>query len=186
MKRKTDKQIVLDILFETFSKNKASFEVVKQDRYKDKRFKRLLKYSYFFSERFGKIYLSDDKKACALIIDSEQKTTTIRLVFWYIKLLFKVIGFSNVKKVLHRLKVLNQNRPKESHIYVWYIGVKESEQRKGLGLQLMKQVLLDHKGRTICLETTKKSNYPFYEKLGFSKTKKIEDLEYEFVSFRIN
>lgn len=181
----TCKEDVLEILFDSFFTNEASISVVKQDENRDKRFKQLLKYSYFFSENFGKIYLDENQKSTALIVYSDKKKMTLKLIFWYVFLLFRVIGFKNCKKVVQRLKTLNENRPNEAHVYIWYIGVRKNSRGEGLGSQLMKQIISDHEGKIICLETTKQENELFYEKLGFKKIKAIKGLDYPFVHYQL-
>ena len=85
------KAIVLEILFESFYNNPATIGVVKPDSKKDARFKLLLEYSYYLCEKFGEIYLSDNNKACALLLHSEKKRITFGLIYWYFILAFKVI-----------------------------------------------------------------------------------------------
>ena len=61
MSSENKKQKVLNILFETFYSNPVSVQFVKQEHKKVKRFKFLLEYSYFSSENFGKVYLSESQ-----------------------------------------------------------------------------------------------------------------------------
>lgn len=97
MTKNNKKEIVLSILFESFYDNPATMNVVKQDFKKNKRYKLLLEYSYFLCSKFGKVYLSEDNCSCALILDSELKKVTLKLVHWYFVLAFNVIGTSRVK-----------------------------------------------------------------------------------------
>jgi len=180
------KSEVIDILFESFYTNPASIEVVKQDKRKDKRFRLLLEYSYYISRTFGKVYLSEDGNSCVLIVDSDKKRVTAKLVWWYFRLAISVIGLFRAKKILKRLKILNASRPNTSHVYVWYIGVRVIEQNKGLGSKLMERVLKENSDRVICLETTKEENFSFYEKLGFKRAGRIAGLDYPFTLYRMN
>lgn len=177
------KQVVLDLLYETFRDSPASVGVVKQDSKIEKRFKLLLEYSYFLSKKQGNIYLSEDNTACCLTIDSKKKKISIAQFYWYFILAFRVIGLKKAPEVLRRMKTLNNSRPKEPHIYIWYIGVTKEQQGKGVGTALLKKIIALNKNSPICLETTKPSNFPFYEKLGFHKQKTIEGLNYSFTPY---
>jgi ribosomal protein S18 acetylase RimI-like enzyme len=180
------KQKVLNILFDTFYDNPASVHVVKQDHKKVQRFKLLLEYSYFLSENFGQVYLSDNEKCCALIIDSGNKKVTLKFLYWQFKLAFKVIGVCKAKAILYRLKVLNSKRPKEAHIYIWYIGVLTKSQNIGEGSKMMIRIIEDNPNRKICLESTNKKNYSFYEKHGFEKQESVSLPPFNFGIFRHN
>lgn len=180
----TKKEKIIAILFESFYTNEASIGVVKQDHKRDQRFRRMLEYSYFLCENSGKIYLSEDNNSCALILDTKKKKVTLKLIYWYGVLLFKVIGLKKAKQILNRLKTLNNARPKTDHIYIWYIGVKVNQQKKGQGSILMNQILTDNPDRIICLETTKPENFPFYKKNGFIQTGTVNTFGYSFALFR--
>jgi ribosomal protein S18 acetylase RimI-like enzyme len=161
------KGIVSEILFESFFDNKSVNFVVKQDHKKDKRLKTLIEYSIFMGENFGKIYLSDDKKACAIVLDPAKKKTTLKGILWDIKLAFGVIGISNVGKVMARESVLKKYHPKTPFMHLWYIGVKNEEHSKGLGSKLLQQIINDNPDKDIYLETSTERNFPFYKKHGF-------------------
>lgn len=176
-----NKELIINILLESFSENKSVNFVVKQDKMKDKRLRILMEYSYFMSEKFGKIYLSEDKLACALLIDPIQKRTTLLSIIWDIKLLFRCIGISNLGKVLKREKSIKRNHPISNFIHLWYIGVKKNVQGKGLGTNLMNKIISDYSkiGKPIYLETSMEMNFPFYEKLGFEKVSELNDFGYD-------
>ena len=107
-----------------------------------------MEYSYFVANSFGEIYISEDQLACALLIDPSKKKTTLKSIFWDLKLLFKCIGIFNIGKVLKREKSIKQYHPNEDFIHLWYIGVKKSEQGKGRGTQLMHQIINDYSLKT--------------------------------------
>ena len=153
---------------------------MKQDKKRIKRLRTLMEYSYFIAYNFGDVYLSEDQLTCALLIDKTKKKTTLKSVCWDLKLMFKCIGIFNLGKVLKREKLINQNHPNEDFIHLWYIGVKKSEQGKGLGTQLMYQIINDNslKNKPIYLETSMEKNFPFYEKLGFKMISEIESVGY--------
>ncbi len=180
MKNDINKSRIIDILFESFYYNKSVNFVVKQDAKKDKRLRILMEYSYFVGENFGKIYLNKDKSACAILIDPSKKRTTFKSVLWDIKLLIFCIGISNLSKVMKRESEIKNNHPKINFIHLWYIGVSQNDQGKGIGTLLMKEIIDDYhkKEQPIYLETSTIRNFPFYERLGFEKVAEIESLGY--------
>ncbi len=139
-----------------------------------------MEYSYFVSNTFGEIYLSENQLACALLIDPTKKKTTLSSIYWDLKLVFNCIGIFNIGKVLKRETLIKQNHPKEDFIHLWYIGVKKSEQGKGVGTQLMHHIINDYslKNKPIYLETSMEKNFPFYEKLGFKLISEMESVGY--------
>jgi ribosomal protein S18 acetylase RimI-like enzyme len=175
---------VEEILFQSFKNNGSINFVIKQDKRKEQRLRFLLKYSIFSGEQFGKIYLSEDQKACAIILDSEKKKATLGSLFWEAKLLFKCIGFANLHKVLKRESVLKSTHPKRPFIHLWYIGVDPACQGQGIGSMLLEQILTEFKGRTIHLETSNAKNIPFYERQGFMLTVRLDELGYPLMIFQ--
>lgn len=173
------KETLNEILFESFYDNKSINFVVKQDDIKDKRFNLLLDYSIFMGKNFGKIYLTDDKKACAIILDPSKKKTNLKTIIWDIKLALKVIGVGNVVKVMSRERTLKKYHPKTPFIHLWYIGVRNEEQSKGLGSILLQQIINDFPDKDIYLETSTERNFPFYKKHDFELVDDlIKDLGY--------
>ena len=180
-----DKQNVIDILMDSFFQNEASSSVVIQDKKKKSRFELLLKYSYFYANKFGRIYLDKDREACALIIDDNKKGYRIELVWWYTILFFKVFGISRSGSILKRLKRINDKRPKGS-IYIWYIGVSTKAQGNGVGSDLLNKIIEDYAERKIVLETTNCRNFNFYENAGFQKYNQLNVEGFEFYFYQLN
>lgn len=79
-----------------------------------------------------------------------------------------------------REAAINKLHPKSPMYYLWFIGVDPSEQNKGIGTMLMKEVLDEGaaKQRPIYLETSTLKNIPWYEKFGFKVYDKL-DFGYE-------
>lgn len=185
MKNDIDKSRIIDILCESFYDNKSVNFVVKQDHKKDKRLRVLMEYSYFIGENFGKIYLNDDKSACAILIDPSKKKTTFKSIVWDIKLLISCIGIANVSNVMKREKEIKKNHPTIDFIHLWYIGVSTNNQGKGIGTSLMNEIIQDYKKKNqpIYLETSTTKNFPFYERLGFEKVAEIDTLGYPLMMY---
>ncbi len=166
--------IVSKILVESFYNNKSVNAVVQQDAKKEQRLKLLMEYSIFMGEKFGKIYLTEDNKSCAILLDPLKKKTTLRALFWDIKLAFKVIGIFNVLGVLRREQVLKSYYPKHNYMHLWFIGVDVKYQGQRLGSKILKQIISDYSGKDIFLETSTERNFLFYEKHGFKMEKNLK------------
>lgn len=163
---KNDKALVIDILSKAFDKNNSVNFVVKQDTKRMNRICALMDYSFEICHRFGNIFLSNDKKACALILYPDKQKASIGLD---LKLVFNSIGFSRAKKVLDRNAKIKSCYPTKELAYLWFIGVDTKQQGKGLGTTFLKEVLAftDEMKRPMYLETSMLQNLPFYKNLGF-------------------
>lgn len=176
----TDENHIIAILTQAFHDNKSTNFVIKQDKKKTKRFRTLIKYSIFYGEYFGEVFLSNDKTACYITLDSTKKKTTLKSIFWDLRLIFQCVGLSNVSKVLKREALIKANHPKDGFMHLWYIGVLPSEQGKGKGSLMMKSIIEKSKmaNKKVCLETSVEQNFGFYTSLGFKEENTIQQLGY--------
>lgn len=175
-----DKSLVIDILASSFDTNKSVNYVVKQDRNRKERIRRLMEYSFDVCMEFGEVYLSDDKKGCALVLLPEKKRTTIRSILWDAKLAFSSIGIDRIARVLEREKQIKSHHPKSPLLYLWFMGVNPEDQHKGIGTNLLNEVIRESVAseRPIYLETSTMTNIPWYQKFGFEILKEL-DLTYK-------
>lgn len=173
-----NKSIILDILCESFDKNTSVNFVVKQDDRRKQRLRTLMAYSLYKGMKSGVVYLSEDKTSCAILIDPARKKTNLTSVLWDVRLMFSCIGLSNVKKVLKREKLVKEGHPEADFIHLWYIGVRNDSQGKGLGSELLHHLIVKTK-KPLFLETSTKRNFSFYEKHGFKTVEIIDSLGYE-------
>ncbi|MFL1894535.1 GNAT family N-acetyltransferase [Aquimarina sp. 2-A2] len=180
-----DKKTVVEIISASFDTNKSINYVVKQDQKRSKRIKLLINYSFYKGMRFGKIYLSSDKKAACILLESNKKKTTLGGLLWNLNLAINCIGLRRVSPVSKREKILKQNHPNENFIHLWYLGVDPRSQHQGIGSEFLKEILEKHKKSPVYLETSSLTNIPFYQKFGFYITKKI-DLGYDLFIMRKN
>ncbi len=164
-----DKNLIADILTKSFKDNKSVNYIVKQDDKREQRLRSLMEYSFDICYHFGDIFLTDDKKGCALVVLPDEKKTTVKSVLLDLKLIFSCIGLSNIGKAMSREGKIKKLQPKELLYYLWFIGVDPGEQHKGIGSSLLTEVINEAKSkqRTICLETSTLTNIPWYEKFGF-------------------
>lgn len=182
---RSDKKSVVEILVQSFADNKSIKYIVKQDSRKDERLQKLMAYSFELCYRFGEVYLTEDKKACALILFPHKKKTSLSTVLLDLDLAFSVIGLSNLKKVLSRESKIKQLYPKSPFYYLWFIGVHPVDQHKGIGKTLLNEILTnaEKEGLPVYLETSTTKNIPWYEKFGFVAYKKL-DFGYELFCMR--
>ncbi len=175
-----DKDRIVDILARSFDDNKSVNYIVKQDKKRAVRMRKLMEYSFDICYLFGDVFLSEDKKGCALIVMPDKKKSTLKSIFLDIKLVASVIGLTNVIKAMSRESRINKLHPKEHFYYLWFIGVDPAEQSKGIGTALLNGIINEAKkeNRPIYLETSTLKNIPWYEKFGFKIYNKL-DFGYE-------
>lgn len=174
-----DKDLVIDILTRAFETNKSANYIVKQDSKRIKRLAALMDYSFEMCHRFGKVYLSDDKKACALILYPDKKSTLNSLLL-DVKLILRAIGVENIGKALKREGAIKAKQPKLPMYYLWFIGVDPKFKNQGIGSDLLRELIQESESEKlpIYLETSTLQNLPFYQKFGF-KTYQELDLSYK-------
>jgi len=175
-----DKNLVVDILTKSFDTNQSVNYIVKQDEKRVQRVRSLMDYSFEVCYSFGDVFLSNDKKGCALITYPDKKKTTLKSILLDIKLIVSAVGLMNIKKTLARESLINKMHPKEPMYYLWFIGVDPEHQNEGIGSILLDDIIEDseHKQRPIYLETSTVKNLPWYKKFGFQIYHEL-DLSYK-------
>jgi len=167
--RHDDKKLVVEILSTSFDDNKSVNYVIKQDRERRQRISKLMGYSFEFCSLFGQVYLSDDKKACALTVFPDRKKTSIKSILLDLKLAFSCIGIANLQKALNREAKIKTIHPRGPIYYLWFIGVSPEVQNKGVGSSLLHDLIQESElmRRPFYLETSTLRNLPWYKKFGF-------------------
>lgn len=175
-----DKSLVVDILTKSFDTNQSVNYIIKQDAKRVQRVSALMDYSFEICYLFGDVFLSDDKKACALVTYPDKKKTSLKSILLDVKLIFSAVGLNNIKKTLAREGLINKIQPKELKYYLWFIGVDPEFQNEGIGSVLLSEIIEDseHKRRPIYLETSTLKNLPWYKKFGFDIYHEL-DLSYK-------
>lgn len=180
-----DKNQIVEILSNAFDDNKSVNYIIQQDAKRKQRIRNLMAYSFDICHSFGDVFLSEDKKGCALILLPDKKKTTLRSVLLDTKLAVSAIGLTNIKKAMEREAAINKIHPDGIIYYLWFIGVDPADQGNGVGSKLLESVIqkgLSQK-RIICLETSTIKNLPWYEKHGF-KTYRDLDFGYKLYCMR--
>lgn len=179
-----DKKLIIDILTQSFDTNKSTNYIVKQDKKRLKRLAALMDYSFEMCHRFGEVYLSDNKKGCALILYPDKKSTLTSILL-DLKLILRTIGIENIGKALKREGAIKALQPKTPLYYLWFIGVDPLYKNQGIGSELLNQVIKDSEkqNRSICLETSTLQNLSWYQKFGFEVYHEL-DLSYKLFFLR--
>ncbi len=164
-----DKAHVVHILEQSFATNPSVNYSLPQDTRRAERLRGLLAYSFEVCHEFGEIYLSDDRRACALLVCPEQKRTTWKAIKRDILLIVRSVGLSKVKALLDRESKIKTFHPSGLHYHLWYIGVLPEYQQQGIGTRLLQEImaLAKQKNRPIYLETSVPTKLTWYQKAGF-------------------
>lgn len=180
-----DKSLVVDILTKSFDTNLSVNYIIKKGGNREKRLRALMDYSFEMCMAFGDVFLSDDDKACALIIYPDKKKSTLKSTLWDIKLIIQAVGLSNISKTLKREKLISSIQPKIPMLYLWFIGVDPAEQGGGIGSKLLQEIIdySNSSNRPIYLETSTVKNLPWYDKFGF-ETYNEQNLTYHLYFFK--
>lgn len=167
--KRKDKSKIVEILSASFDKNASLNYIVKQDCRRRQRIVALMDYSFELCLRFGKVYLTEEHDACALVLNPNRKNGSIWSLWQQVKLVFKVIGLSGLSKTLRRESRIKAVQPQADFYYLWFIAVKSECQHLGKGTVLLKALLLEAKelNRPVYLETSTITNLPWYKKQGF-------------------
>jgi len=175
-----DKNLVSDLLTRAFDKNKSVNYLIRQNHNRLSRIRELMDYSFEQCMLFGEVYLTEDRKACALILYPHQKKTTFKSAMLDLKLMMNTVSLKSIKKALKREKMIKAVQPAGDKMYLWFIGVDPSEQHLGLGSTLLKEVLVLAKAQAlpVYLETSTVQNLPWYKKYGFTVYHQL-DLSYK-------
>ena len=174
-----EKNLIIDILTQSFESNQSVNYIIPQDEKRIKRIRALMDYSFEVCNLFGDVFISDDNNACALIVYPDKKKASQKSLVLDLKLITQCVGFKNIKKTLSREALIQKVQPKETMTYLWFIGVNPVEQNKGIGSKLLQEIIQESTQniRPIYLETSTVKNLPWYSKYGF-KVYSEQDLSY--------
>ncbi|RAJ26056.1 GNAT family N-acetyltransferase [Pedobacter cryoconitis] len=176
-----DKTIVVDILTKSFNENRSFNSIIKQDKHRVNRIRKVFEYYFDTCSRYGSVYLSEDKNACAVISFPDQKKVTFRSVLMDIGLLF-VLGLKSVKLGFSREAKIRAVHPDSAFYYLLFIGVNPDFQQQGIGRKLLEELVADSEvlKRPVYLETYLEKNIELYKKAGF---KIYNELDFGFPVF---
>lgn len=167
---KIHKEKVIDILYECFEKNKSVNWIVKQDSKKKERIRDLMDYFFEACIEIGEIYLTENLTGVIIFSNSDDKLPILEEAYLTVRLILKVTGIVGIGKALQREKYINRFHPQdEEFIYIWFLGLKKTEQGRGVGSKMVQEVInrSNNEQLPIYLETSTEENLKFYKKHGF-------------------
>ncbi|HWW39323.1 GNAT family N-acetyltransferase [Pedobacter sp.] len=173
--KRKDKEKIIQILTKAFEQNPRVNDLVKQDSKRLHRIDRLMRYAYNVCSVFGKVLVSDDGKACALILYPDRKQFSLKGVYWKMELLLGTVGFRSALKVLARETFVSKHHERYSY-YIWFMGVDSEYVNMGIGTDFMDELIADadRRKRPIYLETHLPQNLAWFEKFGFEVFREIK------------
>jgi GNAT superfamily N-acetyltransferase len=171
-----DKILIVDILSESFDNNPSVNYIIRQDDKRRKRIKALMSYSFDICSLFGDVWLTGDRKACALVLYPDQKKTTLKTIWLDIKLIFQAIGWAGISNAMTREALIKKKQLQVPMVYLWFIGVDPLYQHRGMGSKLLQQIIDEGKrmNRPVFLETSVIENITWYERFDFKVYDSLE------------
>ncbi len=171
-----DKAVIVNILASAFKENQSVNFIVRQDKFLSRRISALMEYSFKICYRFGEVWISNDRKACALTLSPHLKRTSLASIWLDINLIFRAIGINGIVKTIKRESQVKKLQPNEKMVYLWFIGVAPLYQHRGIGSNLLREIITDadEKKLMVCLETSTLKNLPWYERFGFEIYNQLE------------
>lgn len=184
---KDEVKSLVRILTLSFKDNKSIQYLTGTGKSQKRKLAILINYSLKQALSFGKVYLTADKKACALVIFPHKSKTTVKTILWDLKLMLFCIGVTNIGKVLKRETALKKIHPSTPFYYLWYIGVNPEDQNRGIGTALLQRIIRESRSvdQPIYLETSTRKNIPWYEKNGFYIFTEPLDFSYKLYALRM-
>lgn len=172
----TDKDLVVGILCRSFDANPSVNYIVRQDDKRLKRIAALMDYSFEMCLMFGDIWLTENRKACALTLYPQDKRITLKTIWLDVRLILNAIGIRWIKAALNREAMIKEKQQKQAMTYLWFIGVDPAEQHKGIGSELLREIICfsDEKGLPVYLETPMLQNLPWYKRFNFAIYDRLE------------
>jgi hypothetical protein len=168
---KEDKALVVSILMEAFEPlqedNSINF-VVKQDKKRKQRMQVLMEYLFEKAMRTGAVFLSDNRASCLLITYAHKDRFSISKALSTLRLVFRCIGATRVRKVLKRQAVIQRNYPKGKYIRPMIFAVKEEYRGTTTAAKLILEVFKDFKDNKlpIIVDTASEKHVKLYQKFG--------------------
>ena len=187
----TDKNLVTKILVSAFVPLKEDNSiniVVKQDERRTERMKILMEYLFEKAINFGEIYISDNNKACILLLFPHKEKITSKIILLNIQLAFKCIGIERVFNVLKRQRITKRNYPKEKYIIPLIMGVHSSCKGNGTAARLMIEVKKQYTNSNlpVIVDPASIKNVHLYQKFGFKVFNEEKSLGFPIYFLRLN
>ncbi len=180
-----DKAVVTGILSKSFADNLSVQFMTGDGPAKGKKLQALMGYAFEACASFGEVLLSENCRACALLVYPDKKKMNLRSIMLDLGLIWNCVGLKNVFKVMKRESSVHALHLAGHKVYVWFIGVDPAFQHKGIGSKVLLEVIkyAELQGRDLILETSTLKNIPWYKSFGF-QTYATLDLGYKLFFMR--
>ena len=164
-----DDKRAVEVLTEAFADNRSVNYVIKQDRHRLSRIRRLMQYALATSRDFDDVWQSADRQAYALTVLPHRKKVTTVSVRRDASLAFAATGWQKVYAVLRREARIKALHPQEPFCHLWFVSVAHNSQGRGLGSLLLQELVDCYEAQQlpIYLETSTLRNVPWYERFVF-------------------
>lgn len=171
-----DRHRIFDILCAAFDANKSVNFIAGAGPGRERRIRALMDYSFGICRRFGAVYLSDDRNACALVLHPEKKRFSAAALLADLRLILRCIGLRRLPAVLRREVRIKAQHPATPFTYLWFIGVMPGVQGQGRGSELLARIKGDSMQlhRPVYLETSAAANLDWYASNGFEIFSKLD------------
>lgn len=171
--KKNDIPTLVKILAPPFSTNKSVNRCVKQDQKRLQRIENQIRYVSNISIRNNMAYINPTKTGAILCSLSNGKKATMLDDLYFI---MQVSGLKLGLQLMKREKLLKQIHPNPAYCHLWFIGVENASQGKGIGTQMLEYLkqICREKNLQIHLETSNLRNLKFYERNGFKLYDKMK------------
>jgi ribosomal protein S18 acetylase RimI-like enzyme len=182
---KIDKNLVINILAASFDTNKSVNFIVKQDKFRTWRIRKLMEHYFYLGLWFGKVLLNDNKTAAAIVIYPERVKPTPRYILAKLKLFFQCVGIRKIFAVNKRQKLIEKYLPSYPYLHLVFFGVDPSSQLKGVGSRFLTEILdlASKENRGLQLETSNEKNLPFYRKQGIEVYGKLTEKDIGYILY---
>lgn len=165
-----DRQLVIDIIADTFPDNPSVLSILKNDKKESLRMRSLADYVFKTALRKGGAYLSDDNTGVAICYQMNGHKDTL-IDYWNQAVLaFKAIGIERVWEVMKRDSYVKKQRPESGDfLYFWFFGVTTEGRGSKAAYDLKDAIFAKaaNQKTPIYLETSIAKNKRVYERYGF-------------------
>ncbi len=161
-----ERKLVCDILTESFQDSNTMRFLINTKPHK----LRVLIYCSVLKGLFrGDVFLNEAKNATCMVLFPNRVQFSIPCFLVNIYMLLFVYGISRISQIRNREKLIKETQLKTDFAYLWFLGVFQKDQKKGIGSDFLKEIITHYKDLKIplCLETSRVRNVPFYKKFGF-------------------
>lgn len=166
--KKTDKQLVVSIIVETFKDNPGVNWMFSTKGSQEKKLRLLAEFAFIKCYNRNGVLISSNNKGVALFYRSDKRKFSLTEIFFEVRFGLLSIPFNKILEVLKRESVRKSKRsPYEPYYYFWFVGALKEGAKAGLELNRELIKIARKENVTICLETTIDRNKYIYERLGY-------------------